>query len=503
MSEAAFKSPEEFGRIYLPHYFSVKSPPFHREISRLWSKKVHKVKKGEKGFNSRGSKIVLAAPRGHAKSTLISLMCALHAALMGYKKDIILISDTESQAVYFLDSIKHELTENEKILEDFGEQKGKIWKNNSVVLKNGCRIDAMGSGQKLRGRRHIDRRPDLIILDDIENDEDVRSAESRRKLASWYFSAVSKAGDYYTDIVFVGTVLHKDSLLANLLQNAAYVSKVYRAVESFSQSPLWEKWEKLYLNMADPDRESTADSFFKSHKKEMLEGTKVLWSEKMPYDSLMMMRLSEGEAAFSAEMQNTPSDRSDALFPKEWTGYYKDEDFKRDCFDFYGYCDPSLGKTASSDYSALITIAKNRETGVMYVENADIARRHPDAILEDILSHAERIKRLYGKKYRLYGAEVNQFQWFLKEQLSKESAKRGIYLPVCEVRTVSDKIMRVQSLQPYIKNKYVLFSEEQTTLLNQLWDFPSGAYDDGPDALEGCVSLCRKTETACLKGLVI
>lgn len=71
----------------------------------------------------------------------------------------------------------------------------------------------------------MERRPDLIIMDDIENDEDVRSFEQRRKLSSWFFSAVSKAGDFYTDIVFIGTVLHKDSLLANLLKIPAYMSE--------------------------------------------------------------------------------------------------------------------------------------------------------------------------------------------------------------------------------------------------------------------------------------
>lgn len=48
--------------------------------------------------------------------------------------------------------------------------------------------------------------------------------------------------------------------------------------------------------------------------------------------------------------------------------------------------------------------------------------------------------------------------------------------------------MRIQALQPYIKNGYIEFKNCQLLLLNQLWDFPYGAYDDGPDALEGAVS---------------
>lgn len=105
-----------------------------------------------------GTRSAAAAPRGHAKSTLMSLKNAFHAALYGYKKYILLISDTEGQAAGFLDAVKNELETNEAILRDFGEQAGKTWKTSSVVLKNGCRIDAMGSGQKLRGRRNYERR---------------------------------------------------------------------------------------------------------------------------------------------------------------------------------------------------------------------------------------------------------------------------------------------------------------------------------------------------------
>ena len=103
----------------------------------------------------------------------MSLQNVLHAALYGYKKYILLVSDTESQATAFLDCIKAEQEENEALIADFGPQKGKVWKSSVILLQNGCRIDAVGSGQKLRGRRHGARRPDLIVLDDIENDQEV------------------------------------------------------------------------------------------------------------------------------------------------------------------------------------------------------------------------------------------------------------------------------------------------------------------------------------------
>lgn len=506
--EQAARDPGFFGSHYLPHYFSLPPPPFHRELDRLWARRVMKdrnpLEEAEAMLTLAGTRSAVAAPRGHAKSTVMSLKNVLHAALYGYKKYILLVSDTEGQAAGFLDAIKNELEFNEAILRDFGEQAGKTWKTNSAVLKNGCRLDAVGSGQKLRGRRHYQRRPDLILCDDIENDEGVRTAEQRQKTADWFWKAVCKSGDRYTDILFIGTILHHDSLLANLLENPGFQSRKYRAVLSEPPSPLWGEWERLYTDLSDPDRERTAHAFFYKRRKEMTAGARVLWPEKLSYYDLRVMRLTEGESAFNSEMQNQPIDPAACLFSPRWFRYYEpgEADFRAPRFRFYGYCDPSLGRTASSDYSAIVTLAVDGESGLAYVMEADLERRRPDKIIADILDKERRLRRETGRGYTLFGAETNQFQWFLKEQLARESARQGLYLPVQGVRASEDKTMRVSTLQPDVKNGYILFRRDQALLLRQLQEFPLGAHDDGPDALEGARTLARRQgRSAALSGL--
>ena len=425
----AARDPAEFGSYYLAHYFTRRSPPFHRQLSALWRRRVMKnrdpVSDCAAMLTEKGTRSAIAAPRGHAKSTVMSLQNVLHAALFGYKRYILLVSDTEAQAVSFLDAIKNELETNERILADFGEQPGKTWKTGSILLSNGCRIDAVGSGQKLRGRRNYGRRPDLSLCDDIENDEGVRTAEQRQKTADWFWKAVCKSGDSYTDILVIGTILHHDSLLAGLLENPGFQSRKYRAVLSDATSPLWTDWERLASDLTDPDREKTAHAFYFKHRKEMLAGSKVLWPEKLSYYDLRLMRLTEGDAAFNSEMQNQPIDPAACLFSAQWFRYYNpaEVDFRAADFRFYGYCDPSLGRTASSDYSAIVTLAVDRNTGLSYVWDADIQRRHPDKIIADILEKERLLRRETGRGYALFGAETNQFQWFLKEQLARESAR--------------------------------------------------------------------------------
>lgn len=494
---------EFFGRAYFPHYFSRPSPEFHRELDAIWQQGVLKgrypLTPADTKAISRlpGVRRAVAAPRGHAKSTNLTFKGTMHSTLYGYKHYPIIISDSSEQAEGFLDNIRVEFEENTAILEDFGPLAGSVWRSNVLVTKTNIKIEAIGSGKKIRGRKHRNWRPDLIILDDVENDENVRTPEQRSKLKNWFDKAVSKSGDDYTDIVYIGTLLHYDSLLAKTLTNPAYRSIKYKAVIQFSQADdLWQQWESIFTDLANDDREADALAFFQAHKAAMLEGTQVLWEEKLSYYVLMVMRVSEGEASFNSEEQNEPINPDDCLFMEEWFEYYNEAEinFRDPVFDFFGFIDPSLGKTKRSDFSAIVTLAKHRSSGYMYVVDADIERRHPDRIIADVLAKERWLRASFGHGYRKLGAETNQFQWFLKEELAKASAKAGLYLPIEEVQQTSDKVMRIQTLQPDVKNKYIKFNRRHKRLLEQLTQFPMGAHDDGPDALEGARSIAKRVK---------
>lgn len=481
-----------FGRAYLPHYFSKPSPEFHQELDDIWSggvlKKINPYSEPKMIDAQSGCHHAVAAPRGHAKSTNLTFKDDLHAILYQYKHYILILSDTYPQAAGFLEAISDELEENAAILEDFGPLAGDVWREDVIVTKTKIKVQAKGAGQKVRGLKHKNWRPDLIVLDDIENDENVRTPEQREKLRSWFYKAVSKCGDTYTDFVYIGTVLHYDSLLINVMNKPNYKSMKYQAVINFSASPLWDNWEAILIDKSNKNNEQAALTFFEQHREEMLAGAEVLWEEKLSYYDLMVMRVSEGEASFNSEEQNEPIDPDDCLFNEERFDYYNPHDisFADKDFDFYGFVDPSLGKTKKSDFSAIITIAKSKSTGYMYVADADVERRLPSAIIDAVLSKAVWIQKSFGKKYKGFGCETNQFQYFLKTELAKESAKRHIYLPIKEVQQTSDKVLRVQTLQPDIENKYIKFNRQHKRLLEQLQYFPMADHDDGPDGLEGC-----------------
>lgn len=487
---------EYFGRAYLSHYFVRESPEFHGELDDIWSEGVLK------GFNpethakeisqAKGNRRAIEAPRGHAKSTTFTFKDALHASMYKYKQYIIILSDSSEQAESFLEDIKTELEDNGAIHEDFGDLRGRVWKASVILLATGTKIEAIGSGKKIRGRRHKQWRPDLIILDDIENDENINTLEQRKKLANWFYKAVSKAGDTYTDILYIGTLLHYDSLLAKVSKNPEYKSVKYRGVISFAiNDSLWDAWEVIYTDLSNDNRQEDALDFYNANREEMLEGTEVLWEAKLNYYDLMIIRISEGEASFNSEIQNDPIDPDSCTFNEEWFDFYdgKEPDFSDPRFIFFGANDPSLGKNKRSDTSAIIVIAKDTRTGYMYILIASVERRTPDVIITDAIETSKRLKIEHRKGLFKFGVETVQFQYFFKDVMAQRSAEAGEYLPIDEIQSVQNKDMRIQSLQPLVKNGYIKFSAKHKTLLQQMKEYPMGRNDDAPDALQMAVKL--------------
>lgn len=205
----------EFTRLYLGHYCESDFSPMHEELFGLL----------ESSVDGDASRLAIAAPRGHAKSTLASLALPLWLMLYGRKQFILIVSATKPQATDLLRHIREELAGNELIARDFphlarrehGIGTGlqpKPWRTNRLTLPGGGVIAAFGSHQSLRGVRAGNRRPDLIICDDLEELEQAVSEEQRDKLRGWFNGTLIPAGTPKTDVIVVGTILHHDTLLA-------------------------------------------------------------------------------------------------------------------------------------------------------------------------------------------------------------------------------------------------------------------------------------------------
>lgn len=496
----ADRSLEAFGKLYLPKHVSKPGSSMHAELYPML----------ERLREERGARIAVAAPRGSAKSTLVDTVFILWAICHKIFKFIVLLSDTADKAGGFLGNVKDELVLNEQLRTDFPEvcEKSRTyprpprWKKNEIITSNGVRVLALGAGQNIRGVRHREDRPDLIVLDDVENSESIATAEARSKVERWVHRSILMAGTKETNVIVVGTISHYGSLLAKLtdpVKSPLWTSRVYRSVIKWSsRKELWENWVAILRRREEFGGATgleAARAFFKANQAAMLEGTQVLWPDMEDYHTLMLIRESDGPAAFDSEKQNEPVNPEDCYFLEEdfkfwddqWPGAAELIDSLGKNARFFGACDPSLGKHGkNADDSAIITLVRDSKSGNLYVLDADIARRKPDQIIESILAY----RRL--RKYDRFGFETNQFQAFLAEELKRRSAKESLYLSVHDIHHTSDKLGRIQSLQPLIRSGTLQFSKRHTTLLEQLRLFPKASHDDGPDALEMAVEAARK-----------
>ncbi|AZR74811.1 hypothetical protein BBF96_03455 [Anoxybacter fermentans] len=483
---------EYFAQAYFVHYIYSPIPEHHSESYR----ELYGIARA-----LRGRRVARAEPRGNAKTTRYDLIFPMWCALYEVKRYIIIISASDTLAKGFLRSMKDEFEENELILQDFGNLRGKKWTENEIQLSNGCRIESKGWEGSIRGKKNKADRPDLIIVDDIEKDDSKTSETIRKKMEDFFFTALTPAGSAVTDIIVIGTILHSDSLLKKVLDNPRYDSKIFKAIISWAdRQDLWDKWKSIYTDIGVEggveEAHRRAREFYEQNKEEMLKGTEVLWKGKDGYGdyyALMEELMELGETRFAQEKQNEPIDPSKNIFYGKlefYTHLPPSEEFTQ----IVGAVDPSLGKKKTSDFSAIVWLGKHK-SGYIYVLEADIQRRHPNKIIQDLFASYNRMVNTYGqKKIKWIAIEAVAFQEFFKDKVKEEGAKQGIYPPIKPLYPHSDKALRIASLEPDVVNGYIKFNQNHKELIKQFENFTLDLnyHDDGPDTVHMCMELLKK-----------
>ena len=233
---------------------------------------------------------------------------------------------------------------------------------------------------------------------------------------------------------------------------------------------LWDEFERLMLHKS----ETAARKYYAANRTEMDAGAQVSWPQARPLVELMTIRARDGHEAFDSELQNDPVSGEGAPFATILQ-YWSKPDSN---WVYFGACDPSLGKAgASRDPCAILIGGLNRKRGELAVVEAVIAKLQPDQIIEQIIA----FQRVYS--CLRWAVESVQFQEFLRQELVTRSAQRGCPVPAMPIIPHTDKTLRIQSLQPHVKNGLIKLSQDQSTLIEQLKHWPKADHDDGPDCL--------------------
>jgi predicted phage terminase large subunit-like protein len=472
--EQAFADYGFFAKTYFPHYVPT---PYFSLFQQFVFKRLPEIIDGE-----ADGREVHEAPRGEAKSTYETQLGSLWCIVTGRKHMIGIIMNTEEQAAEMLESIKAELDTNPRLAMDFPEAcgRGRTWQATTAITANNVKVRIGGTGKKIRGMKHGPHRPDLIFLDDLENDENVKDKKQRDKIEKFVLSAVlGLAGPGGgMDVFWVGTSLHYDAAINRVARAPGWRRRIFRSITKWPDNmALWERWEAIYTRSGDDEEkvvfEAEALAFYEANEAAMNAGAVVSWPEVRPLYRLMCMRAVNHDA-FNQEQQNEAGNDETAPFKNVqfWVNKLND-------WVYFGALDPSLGKQgAARDPSALLVGGLNRQTMVLNVVEADICRRVPDLII----SRAIDLQAEYGCV--AWAVETVQFQAFLYTELIKRAALMGIAFPAIPVVPITDKGLRIIGLQPYVNNGQILLHRSQSTMIEQLKFWPEADHDDGPDALE-------------------
>lgn len=401
---------------------------------------------------SRKRLVSIAAPRGHAKSTSITLAYTLANIVFRKKKYVIVVGNNEDTASELMGMLRSELQDNEELREMFDIVSLDKDLSTEVIVRFGdghrARIIAKGAGQKVRGRNWRGTRPDLIVIDDLEDDEMVESDTRRAKIKAWVLKALIPAMSRASGQVrMIGTILHDDGVLMNTIKSKAWHSKLYKAHRSF-------------------------DDF-----------SDILWPEMYDEEALKEVRqnfIDTGDPeGYSQEYLNDPSDLRNAFFRVDDMLPMEAHDHNR-LKSYYIGCDFALSDQNYSDYTVMIVGGYDEEGTLHIVHEERIRSEDVNEIVDLLFSLLDR----YKPEYFIW--EKGVLDNAIRPPFYEEMHRRNKFASIQTYAAIGDKRLRASSIQQRMRAGAVKFNTGEEwfpAFREELRKFPKGEKKDRVDAI--------------------
>lgn len=454
-------NPLAWGKIHFPHHFRSTSPAFHMKIM-------------DECLANRY--LAIQAPRESAKSTIAAFLYVIHCVAFKKKRHIVILQNTFKKAKETLNTIKNEFKENDKLKRQHGVTVFRDAEGDSILKHpDGFKTRLFCTGYEqmgsVRGEKFGAYRPDLIVLDDLEDDDMVRNPERRQNLMDNFDDAIVPAKDMETgQIIAIGTILHDDCLMSKLVSPDYY--KEYR---------------KLFYVALFNDRIT---------KKE-----RSLWEQKWSVADLKEIQRTK-PSKFAKEYQGDPVSGSLKNFDKkdfrQWHveenhyvlldshGKVVSKGLLSDCRASIG-CDFAWEEKKGSDFCVAMPIYLTPNSDIL-VDDYFCERGVRPNQLEEVLFLMEKKLRDTTNKLVYIGMEKAKIEKVMKWFLKQAMRRRNRFLTIKDIPWVHDKVSRmVIPLQPRYKMHTVYHKSGMGELEYQLMRIPSGTHDDLPDALQVAV----------------
>jgi len=378
-----------------------------------------------------------------------TMMEAIYLACTGKKFNIILTSNNFDNAKRLLKPYKSILERNDRLINDYGEQQSYgDWSEAEFITKQGVAFRALGAGQSPRGTRNDEIRPDMIIVDDFDTDEDCRNPDIVEQKYDWLERALIPTRSISTPllVIFCGNIIAEDCCMLRAMAVADHYEIVnIRDEHGVSTWPSKNTEEKINISLR-----------FLSYK------------------------------AIQGEYYNNPITEGKVF---KAIHFKKMLPLKQYRF-LVSYCDPSYKSGRKSDFKAVVLMGKYKQ------EYHVIHTRCAQTTTAQMLEWHYEIMSMVNAEVPLY--MLIEWPWIdepLKLEIQKANKRTDQALPLkADERKKPEKFYRIESsLEPINRNGQLFFNEAEKDTEDMKYmeaqfkalSQTSRAHDDGPDAVEG------------------
>ncbi len=425
-----------FFYVYFSHYVTYPIAEFQKDIFRITEDSANKL-------------VVIVAFRGSGKSTLVTFSYSLWAMLgVQQKKFVLIICQTQTQAKQHLINLKRELESNSLLRNDLGpfqEENGEWGASALVFPQLKAKIMAVSTEQSIRGLRHNQHRPDLIICDDLEDMASVKTYENRQKIYNWLCGEVMPLGDRGTRFVVVGNLLHEDSL----------VMRLRRDIDEGQRNGIFKMFPLLTTEgaVAWPGKYPTQEAIA---EEKMKSGNEYAWQREY------LLRIVPDE---------------DQVIQKTWIHYYDALPQRRDTYHgIFTGVDLAISQKETADYTAMVSalISHDENFCVYILPNIINKRMNFPETIKQIKDISDANKKIYSS--HILVEEVG-YQKAVVDQLTHDA------LNVEGIKVSADKRSRLISISAMIQSGKIKFPRHGAeALIRQIVGFGVERHDDLVDA---------------------
>ena len=415
---------------FFAHRHPQASAPFHKQMLLDWY--------------STEPQLQHIVFRGGAKSTTGEEAVTI-IACTAMAMNIPIIGSSSARAKERLAAVKHEIETNDYLLKTFGDLRGSVWAETKIVLKNNVCIQALGWNESMRGIKHLEWRPELGWIDDIEDEENTASPEAREKVVKRLTAVVIPAIDAPgRRLRITGTPLDPESLVEKLSKSPAWVTRRFPIKHRHPETGEWQpSWpERKPLPLIDQLEED--------------------------YRALGMIH------TFNQEYMCMPIAEEQRRFKEE---HMRAEPVPRTYQATYAVYDPARTTNELSAHTGKVVFSWHLNRLIIWESSGNFWK--PDEITSDIFD----TDSIYNPIQ--IGVEENGLHEFIMQPIRQEAMRRGHPVPIKPLRAPKGKLNFIQGLQPFFLAKEVILvptKESHSVLVSQLLSFPSGRIDI-PNAL--------------------